>query len=62
MSIYSWWGNHLVTIKDINEGWDGKDDGKIVQEDPYIYRVGFTDLFNKAHQITGTFNVRLRFQ
>jgi gliding motility-associated-like protein len=57
MTIYSRWGNYVTTINNLEEGWDGKDDGKIVQEDPYIYRVGFTDLFNKAHQITGIVSV-----
>ncbi|MFM7015205.1 MAG: choice-of-anchor L domain-containing protein [Bacteroidota bacterium] len=57
MSIYSRWGNHVVTINDINEGWDGRDDGKIVQEDTYIYRINFTDVFHEEHQMTGRVSV-----
>ena len=57
MSISSRWCNHVVKINDINERRDGKNDGKIVQEDTYIYRVSFTDVFNKAHQITGIISV-----
>jgi gliding motility-associated-like protein len=53
MSIYSRWGNHVITINNINEGWDKKDNGKVVQEDTYIYRVSFTDVFHKQHQLTG---------
>jgi gliding motility-associated-like protein len=57
MSIYSRWGNHVITINNINEGWDKKDNGKVVQEDTYIYRVSFTDVFHKQHQLTGRVSV-----
>jgi gliding motility-associated-like protein len=57
MSIYSRWGNHVTTINNLEEGWDGKENGKIVQEDTYIYRVSFTDVFNEEHQITGRVSV-----
>ena len=57
ISIYSRWGNHVVTINDINEGWDGKDDGKIVQEDTYIYKINFTDVFHEPHELSGRVSV-----
>ena len=57
MSIYSRWGNHVVTLNSLDEGWDGRDDGKIVQEDTYIYRVSFTDVFHEQHQLTGRVSV-----
>jgi gliding motility-associated-like protein len=57
MSIYSRWGNHVITISNLEEGWDGKDDGKIAQEDTYIYRVSFKDVFNELHQLTGRVSI-----
>ena len=57
MSIYSRWGNYVTTINNLEEGWDGKENGKIVQEDTYSYRVSFTDVFNEEHQITGRVSV-----
>lgn len=57
MSIFSRWGNHVITINDINQGWDGKDDGKIVQEDTYIYRINFMDVFHEPHELSGRVSV-----
>jgi gliding motility-associated-like protein len=57
MTIYSRWGNYVTTINNLEEGWDGKENGKIVQEDTYIYQVSFTDVFNEEHQITGRVSV-----
>ena len=57
MSMYSRWANHVTTINNIEEGWDGKESGKIVQEDTYIYRINFFDVFHEPHEITGRVSV-----
>lgn len=57
MSIYSRWGNHVTTINNVEDGWDGKENGKTVQEDTYIYVINFTDVFQKDYEITGRVSV-----
>lgn len=39
MSIYDRWGKLLFRTQDINAGWDGKVNGKVVPEGVYIYRM-----------------------
>lgn len=57
MSIYSRWGNHVTTINNLEEGWDGKENDKTVQEDTYIYQINFTDVFHEHHELTGRVSV-----
>lgn len=41
MTIINRWGNHIITITELNKGWDGKIDGKIAEDGVYFvkYRV-----------------------
>lgn len=60
MRIYDRWGNYIARIEDINnKGWDGKvenyDDD--CQQDVYVYRINFRDIFSKRRQLTGTFTL-----
>ena len=57
MNIYSRWGNHVTTLNSLAESWDGKENGKTVQEDTYIYVVTFTDVFHEQHELTGRVSV-----
>ena len=57
MSMYSRWANYVTTINNLEEGWDGKENGKTVLEDTYIYFISFTDVFQEKHVLTGRVSV-----
>ncbi|MBN2611254.1 MAG: PKD domain-containing protein [Bacteroidales bacterium] len=56
LEIYNRWGELIYVSEDINKGWNGYVDGKIMKQDVYIWRVTatFTDgkPFMKAGDIT----------
>jgi gliding motility-associated-like protein len=41
MKIFDRWGQLIFDTKDLNEGWDGKYKGKIVQIDTYVYVIDY---------------------
>ena len=47
MKIYDRWGELLFETNNMNEGWDGKFQGNIVQNGVYIYRLTFRELGSK---------------
>lgn len=53
--IFDRWGNKIFATRDINEGWKGSvhNNGNIVQEDVYVYRVNYKDLMNRKKKIIG---------
>ncbi|MBP7808083.1 MAG: PKD domain-containing protein [Bacteroidia bacterium] len=51
--IYDRWGEKIFSSDDIMIGWDGKYKGKLVQEDVYIWKINFTDIYSKSHEKTG---------
>jgi gliding motility-associated-like protein len=53
LQVYSKWGQKLFESNDMDAGWDGKVDGKLVNEDNYIWQVKLTDLNGKDHLISG---------
>jgi gliding motility-associated-like protein len=53
MNILDRWGNIIFTVSDLNEGWDGKVNGKNVQQDVYLYQFHAIDVFDKKHNYTG---------
>lgn len=57
MKIFSRWGNHVCTLHNINEPWDGTDDGKIAQEDTYVYLIEVTDVLKQIHTVTGRVSI-----
>ncbi len=57
MSMYSRWANHVTTINNLEEGWDGKENGNIIQEVTYIYVVKFTDVFHENHSLRGKVSI-----
>ena len=54
IEIYNRWGEKIFGTNNINEGWDGKTDGEIVQQGSYLYKAEFYDQRNKYYLITGT--------
>jgi gliding motility-associated-like protein len=56
--IFDRWGLMIYHAGDINAAWDGRmkgDEGKpILQEDVYVWKVNFNDIFGKQHEYHGT--------
>jgi len=53
MSIYDRWGMKLFHTSNINEGWDGRLNGSICQEDVYVYMATASDMSGGTHQYSG---------
>jgi len=54
LRIYDRWGKEIFYTKDINVGWDGKYNGKVVKQDVYNYLIYFVDKENFIlHKVYG---------
>ena len=53
MIIYSRWGDIIYESNDINTPWDGKMNGKVVQEGAYTYFLTIKDGEGRAYDYTG---------
>jgi len=54
LRIYDRWGKEIFYTKDINVGWDGKYNGKVVKQDVYNYLIYFLDKENFIlHKVYG---------
>jgi gliding motility-associated-like protein len=51
--IYNRWGIKIYEWNDFNEGWDGTMDGRVVQDDIYIYRFDVWDTNGKKFTTRG---------
>jgi gliding motility-associated-like protein len=57
LRIYDRWGTLVSTIKDIKaKGWDGTDErtGKPCQQEVYVWKLTYKDIFNYNHTLQGT--------
>ncbi len=58
MWVFDRWGMMIYYATDINKAWDGHmrgDEGRpVLQEDVYVWKVQFDDIFGKQHQYHGT--------
>ncbi len=52
LDIYNRWGERIFQGA-LGEGWDGKYNGRFVQEDVYVYRLFLTDVFDEPHVYKG---------
>ena len=57
MWIFDRWGLMIFHATNLETSWDGRINGKIVQEDVYVWKVSFYDDFNKQHDYHGTVTV-----
>jgi gliding motility-associated-like protein len=59
--IFDRWGNRIFYSDNLDENWDGRvqgqNSGETVQQDVYVWKVKFKDVFNKTHERTGTVTV-----
>jgi gliding motility-associated-like protein len=53
MFVFDRWGNKVFYADNQNLMWDGKVNGRLAQEDTYIWKVNLTDLYNKPHSYIG---------
>lgn len=54
MIIYSRWGDVIFETNDINEAWNGRMNGKMVQEGVYAYFITIKDGNGRPHEARGT--------
>jgi gliding motility-associated-like protein len=54
MLIYSRWGDVIYETDDINQPWDGRMNGKLVQEGVYAYYISVRDGNGRPHEARGT--------
>ena len=57
MWIFDRWGNQIFHGSGLDAKWDGTMEGRIVQEDVYVYLVKLTDWQNTEHKYLGTVTV-----
>ena len=57
MRIYNRWGEEIVSIDDLEKGWDGTNMGKKVPEGVYFYSVEIYGIDKSYHLYRGTFTV-----
>ena len=57
MWIFDRWGLMIFHATGLETSWDGRLNGVKVQEDVYVWKIHFDDVFNKAHDYHGTVTV-----
>jgi gliding motility-associated-like protein len=55
--IYNRWGQIIYETKNINKGWDGKENNELVQSDVYVYRATIVGINGKTLYFDGTITV-----
>src|SRR5690606_31921702 len=53
MSIFNRWGELVFTTGDMNQGWDGTRDGKLMPEGSYAFRADLIDNLGRTFNETG---------
>lgn len=51
--IFDRWGNLIFSTTDINHGWNGTYKGNKCQEDVYVWRIKYTDIFHNRYEKIG---------
>jgi gliding motility-associated-like protein len=53
MSIFNRWGEMIFSTEDINQGWDGTMNGKLVPEGTYVFRADLIDYLGRTFNESG---------
>jgi len=56
-SIYNRWGQQVFTTSNINQGWDGKQGGKPVGTNSFVWMLSAEDIAGKIYKLKGTFTL-----
>jgi len=51
--IYNRWGELLFHTNEF-KGWNGYVNGRLAQQDVYVFKVNYTDVFDLSHSVLGT--------
>jgi gliding motility-associated-like protein len=54
MFIYNRWGELIFTTTDMDQGWDGTFNGKVVPEGTYVFNADLTDLTGRTYNRAGS--------
>ena len=57
MWVFDRWGLMIFHSTGLENAWDGRLHGVVVQEDVYVWKVSFEDVFNQSHDYHGTVTV-----
>lgn len=57
INIFDRWGLLIFTSTDLDISWDGTYKGKLVQQDAYIWKVKYSDYFEKRVELIGHVNI-----
>jgi gliding motility-associated-like protein len=52
--VFDRWGNQAFHTNNLEETWNGTVNEQMVQEDEYVWKVRFSDIFGKLHEYHGT--------
>lgn len=55
--IFDRWGNQVFHSLDMEETWNGRFNGAMVQEDVYVWKVRFSDIAGSKHEYHGVVSV-----
>jgi gliding motility-associated-like protein len=55
MNIFNRWGELIFSTGDITAGWDGRLNGKLVEEGTYVFNADLTDLAGRTFNRAGPF-------
>jgi len=57
INIFNRWGKEIFESDNIEKYWDGRFEGKLVQQEKYTYLVTILDINGDIHEFTGIVNV-----
>jgi gliding motility-associated-like protein len=57
MFIYNRWGEKVYETTDYNKGWDGRKDGKVVQQSVYTWLIFFNSVTGREYKMIGHLTV-----
>ena len=57
LNIFDRWGLLIFATTDLEHSWDGTYKGRLVQQDAYIWKVKYSDYFEKRVELIGHVNV-----
>lgn len=57
MHIFNRWGEEILTIVDVQQGWDGKINGELAHDGTYYYKIDATGFDAQNYQLSGFFQL-----
>ncbi len=57
MQVFNRWGDLIFESNDVNSGWDGKFNGKLVPQGAYVYKLSASSVTGRRTTKEGTINV-----